>query len=427
MSFKYFLRILLIDEHKLRKPKYLLFILTLFVLIVLYALSLVQRIGPACDMNVFWNAGRNFASGADLYSGIGGANRYIYPPFAAMIYQLLALFPLKVTAVLFTVFNFFLFFASIGLSREILLHFIQDKRIVNYAIVFGAVLSFRFFWYLVEYLQMNEIIFVLTLAGILASLKGKEWVAVWCIVIGVFIKIIPVFFIPWLILRGNFSTVLKIVLCSALCFILPLIWRTFPVGWHDLNHYYNTFLGPFKEGRVEALFKNQSLSAAIYRLCLPNGDGDNFVYRLFNLNIGQAAIVYKICFTIIGLLFGCYLLWERFILKKTTLYGIALVFITMHLLSGITWEYHLVSLILVYAIFSLYYRQSMRLMSCILFYVICALIVCCSIIGSDTVGYTLYHYSDGYSLATWIMVCLFFFMIFNPINLILGSETEIIP
>ena len=412
MSSKILLRIFLIDQGRLRQPKYLSIVISVFILIVLYSLNMASRVTAASDINVFWNAGRNFASGADLYSRIGGANRYIYPPFAALIYQLLALFQLKVTAVLFTVFNFILFFASIGLTREILRLFIQDKKWINYALIFGVIFSFRFFWYLVEYLQMNEIILVLTLAGILASLKGKEWIAVWCIVIGVFIKVIPIFFIPWLILRGNFKTIFKIAACSAFCLLLPLLWRSWHIGLQDLQNYYVSFLGPFKEGRVEALFKNQSLSAAIYRLCLPNMDGDQFKYQLFDLTLAQAAMVYKLCFVFFGALFGGYLIWERFILKKTTLNGIVLVFITMHLLSGITWEYHLVSLIFIYAVFSLYYRMKMKLFARICFYSICVLICICSLIGSDTMGYMLYHYSDGYSLVTWLMAGLFFFFLF---------------
>src|SRR2546421_10556447 len=51
------------------------------------------------DFHVFWQAGRNFASGAPLYHGdLPGARRYINPPFAAMVFQLLAVFPLSIAA-----------------------------------------------------------------------------------------------------------------------------------------------------------------------------------------------------------------------------------------------------------------------------------------------------------------------------------------
>ena len=54
------------------------------VFMVVYSITNGMRVGLASDFNVFWNAGKNFASGADMYSRVGGAERYIYPPFAAM-------------------------------------------------------------------------------------------------------------------------------------------------------------------------------------------------------------------------------------------------------------------------------------------------------------------------------------------------------
>src|SRR2546422_11492570 len=58
------------------------------------------------DFHVFWQAGRNFATGAPLYHGdLPGARRFIYPPFAAMVFQVLAVFPLRLAAEVFSVIN----------------------------------------------------------------------------------------------------------------------------------------------------------------------------------------------------------------------------------------------------------------------------------------------------------------------------------
>ena len=55
------------------------------------AQGLQQRVGQ--DFHVFWQAGRNFASGDPLYHGyLPGARPFKYPPFAAMVFQLLAPF-----------------------------------------------------------------------------------------------------------------------------------------------------------------------------------------------------------------------------------------------------------------------------------------------------------------------------------------------
>jgi len=404
---------LLIDRKRLSDKKYLLPWLALFIFMLVYSIINSNHIGMDSDFNVFWTAGQNFSSGADLYSRIGGAERYIYPPFAAMLFQLFALFPLKVAASIYTFINFLLFIFSIGLTREVLRYFITDSRKRTIALVFGALCSFRFFWYHTQFVQMNELMLVLCLMAILASFKGKEWLTAVLIIFAVFIKILPVFLIPWLVLRGNYKLIFKLAVCTIVCLALPLLWRGWHAGLTDLHNYYATFLEPFQNGRVEPEFHNQSLAAGIYKICLPNSTDPGYSYQLLSLNVAEAAMVYKIFFLLLSGLLGGFLLWERFSLKRNTLRGLALVFICMHLLSGITWEYHLVSLLFVYAVFVLYYWKKKNLIQKIFFYLLVVIIPLLSLVGKDTVGMTMYHYLEGYGIITWTMVLLFFFMLFT--------------
>ena len=404
----------LIEKKRLRDWRFILLYAAVLVFMVVYSITNGMRVGMASDFNVFWNAGKNFASGADMYSRVGGAERYIYPPFAAMLFQFFALFPLKMAASIYTFINFLLFLLSISLTRKILEYFIADyrKRDITIAIIFGVVCSFRFFWYHTAFVQMNELMLVLCLYGILASLKGREWVAVACIIVAAFIKVLPVFFIPWLLLRGNYKTFFKLAFCTAVCLLMPWLWRGGYTGITDLHNYYSSFLEPFQNGRVEPEFHNQSLAASMYKICLPNAINFPYNYQLFNLSISQASLIYKISFFLIGGLLLGYLAWEKFVLKKNTLRELALIFIAMHLLSGITWEYHLVSLLFVYAVYALYFKQKMTPLSKFFFYLIGFFIVLFSIVGKDTVGDFLYHYMEGYSVVTWTMVMLFFFLLF---------------
>jgi hypothetical protein len=59
--------------------------------------GLQERVGQ--DFHVFWQAGRNFATGHPLYHDyLPGARPLKYPPFAAFVFQPLALFSLQVAA-----------------------------------------------------------------------------------------------------------------------------------------------------------------------------------------------------------------------------------------------------------------------------------------------------------------------------------------
>src|SRR5712691_1998763 len=88
---------------------------------VALALSIVQgrhqHIGQ--DFHVFWQAGRNFATGHPLYHDyLPGARPLKYPPFAAFLFQPLALFPLQAAGALFSFLNLLLWALAVWLTRD---------------------------------------------------------------------------------------------------------------------------------------------------------------------------------------------------------------------------------------------------------------------------------------------------------------------
>ena len=100
---------------------YLVLSLLLLVAVVLAlatARASRQRIGT--DFHVFWQAGYDFAHGLPLYQRLPGARKFIYPPFAAQLFQVLAIFPLKTAAWLFYVASVGLVLVAVRLSRNIL-------------------------------------------------------------------------------------------------------------------------------------------------------------------------------------------------------------------------------------------------------------------------------------------------------------------
>src|SRR6185312_14597777 len=76
-----------------------------------------QRIGT--DFHVFWQAGYDFAHGLPLYQGLPGARKFLYPPFAAQMFQVLGIFPLKTAAWLFYVASAGLVVVAVKLTRDI--------------------------------------------------------------------------------------------------------------------------------------------------------------------------------------------------------------------------------------------------------------------------------------------------------------------
>ena len=113
------LKTLLIHPNKFKDKRYLLFLCLAFILFVCISIKEGLKVGIGGDFNVFWTSGKNFFLHNDLYSQIGGAKRYIYPPFAAMLFQFLAIFPMNVAASMLSFINLLLFLFSIYLTRSI--------------------------------------------------------------------------------------------------------------------------------------------------------------------------------------------------------------------------------------------------------------------------------------------------------------------
>ena len=136
------------------------------------------------DFHVFWQAGRNFFTGAPLYHGdLPGARNFIYPPFAAFVFQALALLPLQVAASIFSCLNVALWVGAAYLTRDIVARTFPNYNPARLPFVLALVFSAQFFLNNFNLVQVNEVIFVLTLLGIRAALREREVeAAVWFVV-----------------------------------------------------------------------------------------------------------------------------------------------------------------------------------------------------------------------------------------------------
>jgi hypothetical protein len=150
-----------------------------------------QQVGQ--DFHVFWQAGRNFATGLPLYHDyLPGARQFKYPPFAAFVFQLLAVFPLPVAATLFSLFNLALWLAAVYLIRDIVARSFPERNPGPVPLVLAVAFSAQFFLDNFHHVQMNGVIFVLVLLGIDAYLRGNDVRAAAYLVTATAIKITPI-------------------------------------------------------------------------------------------------------------------------------------------------------------------------------------------------------------------------------------------
>ncbi|MFM2285511.1 MAG: hypothetical protein RLZZ543_1008 [Bacteroidota bacterium] len=414
---KHLLPLFFIRSEKLRSPLYLSWLLLVLAAFVFVAFRMGSTLQLQADFTVFWQAGINFHNGVELYSRIGGAERYIYPPFAAMLFQVLALFPLKVAGSIWAFFNLLMWVLMANAMKQLLCYTsIQDKKF-RFALLIAFFLSFRYFWYHLMFMQMNVLVLLLSIWALLFYLKNKPLAAVALLLVATGIKILPIVFLCWLLSKSGPKLWMQTLAMSLLILVIPFVWRGWEMGWKDLNDYYITFLEPFQSGRVEPKLQNYALSASIYKWFVPLSEPSPYFSPIYAMTAEKAGLIYKIVLLAFLLLFSVMLYFSRFLVQKISLNEVAFVLLFTNLVSGITWEYHLVSLLPVLVIYFCVNRNHDRWYQCIFQFIIIATLIFNAIVGTDTVGVRMYYISCGYSFPTVLMLLLlidFSMRVFQP-------------
>jgi hypothetical protein len=397
---------LLIQPDKLKFTWYKMLIAIVLGLFVFISMNMGYGLKLQADFTVFWQAGKNYSNNLGLYERIGGAERFIYPPFAAMLFQVLGLFSLQTAGAIWAFVNLIMWLMLVHVMREVFRFTNLSDKLINRSMLIAFILSFRYFWYHLMFMQMNVLVLLLSMMGFLFFLRKNTMAAIACLVVATGIKVLPIIFLGWMLSKMNVKQWFVAILIAFIVFILPIIGRGLDLGIQDLNDYYVSFLEPFQQGRVEPKLQNYALSAALYKWFVPLSIASPFFAPIIELNAQWVGIIYKVLFIILVLIYFFILAYSRFVVKKISLHELSFILLLTHLISGITWEYHLVSLMIVYAMYFSFERSSINPIQKAGYYSMLVFMIFNSIVGMDTVGKQAYYMSCGYSFLTILMLVL---------------------
>jgi alpha-1,2-mannosyltransferase len=370
------------------------------------AQGLHQRAG--LDFPVFWQAGRNFASGDPLYHGYPpGARHFKYPPFAAMVFQLLAPFSLQVAGAIFSFLNLVLWVAAVYLTREIVARTFPNRNRSPLPLVVAVILSAQFFLDNFHHGQTNGLILVLVLLGVHVYLRGKDVGAAACLVAATAIKITPIFFVAWLVTRGRRRAALAVPPLALACVLVPLWVRGPATGATEIVEYYHTFLEGHQHGEVSDYNLGQNLAALVSRMTRPHENPEGASYRYLPASKRAAQLAYQALWVTVFLIFLATLVRLRVRGAPVSAFELSMITLGGLLLSPITFTAHLVSLLFVYHTFLSIRLASLappgRVVAALLF----AAITVTGLSGRDLAGSTVYLSIRGYSIYAWTMLFLF--------------------
>jgi len=362
---------------------------------------------PSPDFAVFWEAGARFASGAGLYPAGPVDHSFLYPPFAAWVFQPLAsMSPPGATAV-FHLLNLLLWPVMAGLTALILRELAPAWWRGPWPVVLAVALSLRFFLWNWVFVQTNELVITLILAGIWSFLRRRDVTAVLLVSAATFLKVVPGIFLVWLLFRGRRRTWAALVPSVLLFILLPMVWRGFPLGWQDLGDYHGQFLSHYLGGGVRVRYDNFNLATLVYSLFVPLDHPAGVGGPLLMGGAAAARTVYQVLAVIVGMGYLTSMALLRYRRQPLSPFEVSGTFLAALLLSGVTWNHHLVALLFVFATFFICpWRQLPgRWRSMVL--AAYALIIVHGLAGRDTLGSKLHDLLAGYRTLSWSLVYLF--------------------
>ena len=397
-----------------RTPSPALLLLTVLALAAAVALALPvglhQHVGN--DFHVFWQAGWNVAHGAPLYHGyLPGARQFKYPPFAALMFTPLALFPLPVAGVLFSLLNLGLWVVAVFLTRDILARTFPDRNRSPVPLVLAVILSAQFVLDNFHHVQVNEITFVLALLGVRAYLRGQDLRAALTIVAATALKITPIFFAAWLVIRGRRRAALAVFPIALACLLVPMLVRGPSSGAAELVEYYHTFLEGHQHGEVGSYTAGQNIAALVSRMTRPPESPESASFQYLPLSEGAAQKLYVAFWAAVLLVFLARLVLLRLRCAPVSAFEVAMIFLTAMLLSPITFLAHLVPLLFVFATALSIAPARIRGPGVVLAAVLLLGIAASGLSGRDLVGGAVYEGVAGYSIFAWTMLLLFGVMV----------------
>jgi hypothetical protein len=383
-------------------------IILLLGAVLLGATERASKQAVGTDFHVYWQGGYDFAHGLSVYDPQPGARRFNYPPFAAQVFQVLGIIPLPVAAWLFYVASAGLIVWAVRLLHDIVHELDPGKRQSLLPLILAVAFSAVFMLDNLVHVQVNLLIFVLCLLGIQAFVERRQFAAGGWLTVATAIKVTPVFFVVWALLRGTRRTLAAVAVFAAVCLSLPVLQRGPEQGVTDLSAYYQNFLHQFATGKVVADYRNQNLAAMVYRAFVPSAAEDEppYEYAYLSSHAAAAPAIYRGAAVLVLVAFLTYLLRRRIAGEPVSPLEISSVFLTGHLLSGITWKAHLVTFLFVaYAFFALKPKLMQGRRRWVLWLSWAGIVVIG--LGRDIVGSRLHHYMAGYSVYVWVMLLLF--------------------
>ncbi|ARK11411.1 glycosyltransferase family 87 protein [Fibrella sp. ES10-3-2-2] len=372
------------------------------VLAIVIAVRQYSYQGVNGDPYIYWAVGGKFLAGLPLYEPVPGSQEFLYPPIAVLFCQILALMPFPVAVVVFTLINFAAWLVMIGLTYRILQRYFPNTNL-RVALLVGLVASIRYFWHNILWVNVNELIGMLCFGGLLVYMKGRRLTGLALLTLAMWIKVMALLIVVTLFIRKPRQTVLAVLGFSALYAVILMSFRGVNQGIQDYFDYWHITFKPFLMGKVFTDWIAFGISPLLSKLLTDHDTINGIRYNIVSWSpavVGKISLIIRL--VIVGITYRYVWLTRKH--RQLPILAILLTFLTMLLVSGVAWEGHHVTLLLIvtglYQLLSKPETYSLRRWVAII-------PITVGLMTSDLLGNRLSDYTQAYTLITYNVLFLY--------------------
>lgn len=394
--------------------------LALLIFLIAIAFSIKEALTQNAngDPYIYWAVGRKFLLGQPLYEPVAGSQEFLYPPVAVLFFQLLALMPFPVAVGLFTFVNFIAWLALLGLVHRLLRVYFPEANLRT-AMLVGFVATIRYFWHNIAWVNVNELVALLSIGGLYFYLKDRQTTGLGLLTLAMWVKVMPLLIIGVLFIRRPKPTLITVLSFSGLLLLIVVGFRGIGQGFQDYLDYWHITFKPFLlEGKVFTDWIAFGLSATLSKLLIAHPAINGIEYNIVSWSpsiVGKISLMLRLL--IVGFTF--YYAWVSRKQTLLPLLNILLLYLAILLVSGVSWEGHHVTLLLV--ITGLYQLLTeLGLIKLRRWLIITSITV--GLVTSDLVGGHLSDYLQAFSLITYNVLFLYIISLWATRRLIVENK-----
>lgn len=205
------------------------------------ALDFLRSANPAGDWMMFVRASRRYLNSVPIYHVLirqqEYSNFFLYSPFFALILVPVSFLPLDLSIILWHLLKIFLLYRVFQITAGFCGYNELTEKQKTIVLLGSTLFSLRFLLYDFNLGQITVFLLWVMMEGWYQLTRRRILLAAFLLALGIFIKMLPIIFVPYLIYKKQFRALLYLFLWIIVMAFIPFITGRWDYNFHLLHEW----------------------------------------------------------------------------------------------------------------------------------------------------------------------------------------------